>query len=94
MIKQLIAGLILGLLIPFIGIFLILVLLKPEFSFSDITTHFWFNKSFSPTIQLSLILNLGTFFLLDRMGREVMSRGIIAGTLIWGFYLFYIIFGL
>ena len=46
-----------------------------------------------PTIQLSLIINLGVFFLLDRMGKEIISRGIIAGTLIWGVYLIVLIFG-
>lgn len=94
MLKQIIVGVILGLIIPFFGIFIVLALLKPEFTFEQVTSNFWFNKSFSPTIQLSLILNLGCFFLLDKLNREVMARGIIAATLIWGLYLVYIIYAI
>lgn len=93
MIKQILVGMIIGLIIPFIGIFLVIAFLKPEYTFEQVSTHFWFNKSFSPTIQLALILNLGTFFILDRMKKEVMARGIIAATLVWGLYLVYIIYG-
>ena len=93
MIKQLASGLIMGILVPIIGIFFIPIIFNPNFEFSEIATNFWMNSSFTPTIQLSMILNLIVFFILNKVNRELMARGVIAGTIVWGIYLFILVFG-
>ncbi len=88
MIRQLTIGLFLGLISPCLCIYLILaVFVAPGTPLNEIISGFWMNSSLSPAVSLSVITNLGLFFLLDRMNKEVMARGIIGATIVWGFYI-------
>jgi hypothetical protein len=91
--KQLIIGVLVGVILPVFGIFGIIAVMRPQFFEHDIIGNFWMNQSFSPSIQLSLVLNLGIFFLFDKINKEVIARGVIAGTVVWGIYLLVLLFG-
>lgn len=87
MTKQIIAGALIGVLAPIFGFILILSVMTPDFNLDQMISQFWMNSSLSPAISLALLVNLALFFILDKFNKEMMSRGIIAGTLIWGFYI-------
>ena len=87
MTKQIISGALIGVLAPILGIIIILTFMSPHVTVDQMINQFWMNSSLSPAISLALLVNLALFFILDKFNKEMMSRGIIAGTLIWGFYI-------
>jgi hypothetical protein len=81
---SLILGLILGLLIPVLGVFAFyyskFAAVNPGQFFLIATKH----KVLSPMLSLCAILNLGTFYLFLNKNLYLTARGIILATIIYG----------
>lgn len=83
-------GVVLGLLVPVLGFFLYgwihTTLIRPhldlQFFIHDL---FLGTRRFqAPILSLSLIANLGLFFLLDRFALAKAMRGVLTATFIYG----------
>jgi len=84
--KDIIVGMIGGISLPFIIAFIIFKLSKPELSISDFITLLGDGDIMSPFIRLALIGNLLLFWLFLMRNREMVSRGILLSTLLYGIY--------
>jgi hypothetical protein len=83
--KDLIIGFLIGVLLAFIGAFLVVYL----FTNVNLFYHYEFVKQqgiLGKVITLGAILNIITFFILLKIKKEMMARGIILSLFVLTFY--------
>lgn len=90
--KQLFSGALAGLFAPGFIISIIYAVRFASFSFPDFVSHAIKEHVAAPIIALSLIINLGLFFLFLKYDKLYASRGILLSTLLYGALMLYIRF--
>ena len=80
--KQLLAGLILGILIP-VGGALLYTILFSELSVSSSFEVLKTQNRIGSVLTLGALPSLLLFFVCIRKGREMIARGILLGTFLW-----------
>lgn len=90
--KQLVAGFIIGMVVPALLIVLIHAVKFGENSFRHFAEAAIKEGVAAPIIALSLIGNLALFFLFLRFDRMWASRGVVLAMLLYGFAMVYIKF--
>ena len=83
------AGIITGLAAPLVVFLLIYLFRFSGFSFSDYVSTLYKQQVLSAFLSLSIIPNLGMFFLFLRHNSERSSRGVLMATLFIGIFIFY-----
>src|ERR1700722_3524422 len=85
MIKKdsMIFGLICGMLAPFIAILVYWLMQFHEVKLGEFLSHIIVYKLISPALSLSLIINLGVFFLFLQKEYYQSSRGVLFATFIY-----------
>ena len=76
-------GVISGLLLPFLGIICYWLIQFHEMNVSVFLKHIIVYRLISPALSLSLILNLGIFFLFLNKEYLLSSRGVLLATFIY-----------
>ncbi len=88
--KQLLIGLAAGLVTPFAGLFVYWLFNWTHMSFIPGFFNFLHDRRMiAAHLSLACILNLPLFYLLINKDRYKMAQGIILGTLLYAFYIFY-----
>ncbi|MBL7900856.1 MAG: hypothetical protein JNK73_02580 [Bacteroidia bacterium] len=90
-------GFIPGLLLPFV-LGALLYILNEKFALNGQgggLQAWWFGIThgiylFSPFIRLATLINLGLFFLMLRLNKELAARGVLIATILWGIYIIFI----
>ncbi len=88
-------GLILGLITPFIVVPLVLLIISAtqNYLFSQLWHKFNINNPYQiKIITLSIIANLGWFYLFLNKNRFKFAKGIILGTMLYAPYIIYVKF--
>lgn len=88
--RQLLAGILSGLIVPVILILLIYAVKFKESSFNSFVMASIEQNVAAPIIALSLIGNLGLFFLFLQRNMFWASRGVMVSTLLYGFLMLYL----
>ena len=85
MIKKdsMILGLVCGLLAPFLAIIIYWIMQFHEMKLSEFLSHIIVYKLISPALSLSLLINLGIFFLFLNKELYHSSRGVLLATFIY-----------
>ena len=83
------AGIIAGLVVPTLFIYLFSLALHSESNLGNVLYHYYSVGKISSLLSLSLLCNLAVFFILYRMKLEMAPRGVILATLIWGIAIIY-----
>ena len=78
---HLLYGLLLGFILAFLGIYLYVTLFT-EFDFKEGVKIIKSQNTFGKLITLGAVLNLIAFFVLLKLKKEMMARGIILSTII------------
>ncbi len=78
---ELFYGFIIGIIAAFIGVYLFLMFFT-EYDFSTGFSILKAQNQVGKLIALGAILNLAVFFLLLKMNKELMARGVVLATLI------------
>ena len=81
MIKDLIIGFVIGILTAILGCFLFLKFYT-QYEFIDGINAIKNEGYLGKLIALSAVLNVGMFFLLLKLNKEVMARGVVMATII------------
>ena len=81
MIKDLIIGFVIGILTAILGCFLFLKFYT-QYEFIDGINAIKNEGYLGKLIALSGVLNVGMFFLLLKLNKEVMARGVVMATII------------
>lgn len=92
--KQFVAGLLAGIFAPGFMITLIYGVRFSNYSISEFVEAAIRQSIAAPIIALSLMLNLGLFFLFLKFDRLYAGRGTILSTLLYGMLMLYIKLGL
>lgn len=82
--KQLISGIAMGILIPFIISSVVFLETNPNLEYKEYFNIYLHGQLLAAILSLSLLGNLGLFFLFLKLEREMISRGIVASTLLVG----------
>ena len=90
--KQMAAGFIIGMVIPALLILAIHAAKFGEQSFQNFAEAAIKEGVAAPIIALSLVGNLGLFFLFLRFNRLWASRGVMMAMLVYGFVMLYLKF--
>ncbi len=77
-------GLICGMLTPISGIYIYWLLMFRIMAFSAFISHTIQYRLVSPILSISLILNLGTFFLFIYLKRDLSAKGVLFATFVYG----------
>jgi hypothetical protein len=86
--KQLLTGIAIGLFCAFLVSFLVFIGTNPGFTFSDYLNIYVYGHLLAPILSVALTANLGLFFLFLKLDKDMISRGILAATLIVGVIIF------
>ncbi len=78
---DLVIGLVIGLLATILGTYLFLKI-ETQYSFVEGITMIKAQGFLGKLITLGALLNLGIFFLLLKLQKEVMARGVVLATLL------------
>jgi len=78
---ELLYGIIIGLITSLIGVFLFLELFT-EYGFKDGITILKNNNNLGKLVSLGAILNLAVFFLLLKLKKDLMARGVVLALII------------
>lgn len=73
-----------GILIPFIISLVVFIETNPNLSYKDYFNIYLHGQLLAAILSLSLLGNLALFFLFLKLEREMISRGIVASTLLVG----------
>lgn len=86
--KELLIGLISGILLTFIISLIVFLRSNPGFSFGDYFDIFANGSVLSPILSVALVGNLGLFFLFLKFEKDTMSRGVLMATMLIGIIIF------
>ncbi len=86
---SLIFGLLIGLLLPFLGIMIYYLTKYQGYSLGNFFRELYFMRMLPPVISLSVILNLAAFYFFLNKQKYGYTRGIILASLIYGMLLLY-----
>ena len=86
--KQLLIGIFTGLFSAFLVSFLVFIATNPGFTFADYFNIYVNGKLLAPILSVALVGNLGLFFLFLKLNRDIISRGILAATIMVGVLIF------
>lgn len=86
--RQVWIGIIMGLFTSFLISFLVFVSTNPGFTFADYFNIYVNGKLLAPILSVALLGNLGLFFLFLKLEKDMISRGILASTMIIGVMIF------
>lgn len=83
-IKQILAGVFLGMVVGYLGTLLVYLGLYKDVLPNGFN-HYLFNvpKLIAPCVQLGLIPNAGLFFLLLKFNKDEIARGVLAITMVF-----------
>lgn len=82
-------GVVAGLLLPTLAIFIFYLINFSYTSFAITIAHYYEVGELSALLSLSLLVNLGLFFLLYKLDFEMAPRGLILATFLWGMAIVY-----
>ena len=78
-------GIISGLLMPLVGIFLVRITFFPNQDINKIMEFFLMDMdTMSDVLALSLLVNGGIFYLFLKYDKEESARGVVLSTFLWG----------
>ncbi len=80
---SMIVGLIFGILAPLLGIIIYWFIQFREMKLSEFFSHIIVYKLISPALSLSLLINLGIFFLFLQKEYYLATRGVLFATFIY-----------
>jgi hypothetical protein len=86
--KQFYMGLSLGILTAFVISLIVFLTSNPGFSVADYFNIFVNGKILSPILSIALVGNLGLFFLFLKFDKDLISKGILAATMVVGLLIF------
>jgi hypothetical protein len=86
--KQFYVGLGLGIFTAFIISLIVFLTSNPGFSVSDYFNIFVNGKILSPILSIALVGNLALFFLFLKFDKDLISKGILAATMVVGVLIF------
>jgi hypothetical protein len=86
--KQFYTGLGLGIFTSFIISLIVFLSSNPGFSVGDYFNIFVNGKILSPILSIALVGNLGLFFLFLKFDKDLVSKGILAATMVVGLLIF------
>lgn len=86
--KQIYLGIGIGLLTAFLISFVVFLTSNPGFTASDYFNIYVNGKLLAPILSVALLGNLGLFFLFIKLDRDLISKGILAATMICGLVIF------
>lgn len=88
--KQFLLGTLIGLVIPFAGLFVYWLFTWTNMAFIPDFFNFLHNRRMvAAHLSLACILNLPVFYFLINRDRYKLAQGIIFSTLLYAFYIFY-----
>jgi hypothetical protein len=90
--KDLILGIVGGISLPFVIALIIFKASRPELTVDDFFTLLGDSDVMSPFIRMALLGNGILFWLFLRRNREMVCRGILLSTLVYGIYVIYMTF--
>ncbi len=88
--KQMLSGIMAGIFAPALMIYLIYAVKFSKSSFDSFFETAINQHIASPIIALSIIVNLGLFFLFIKFNKLWASRGVLLSTLLYGALMLYI----
>lgn len=86
--KQIYIGVFLGIITVFLISVISFLVSNPGFTFADYFNIFVNGKILSPILSVSLVGNLGLFFLFIKLDKDYISKGILAATMLIGVFIF------
>jgi len=86
--KQIYLGIGIGLLTAFLISFVVFLTSNPGFTAADYFNIYVNGKLLAPILSVALLGNLGLFFLFIKLDRDLISKGILAATMICGLLIF------
>ena len=86
--KQLFLGLGMGLMTAFIVSIIVFLKTNPGLSAKDYFNVFVYSKLLAGILSVSLIANLGLFYLFLKLDKDQISKGVLAATVIVGILIF------
>ncbi|MFM6982903.1 MAG: hypothetical protein ACKOXF_02130 [Chitinophagaceae bacterium] len=86
--KQFYIGLSLGIFTAFIISLIVFLTSNPGFSVADYFNIFVNGKILSPILSIALVGNLALFFLFLKFDKDLISKGILAATMVVGVLIF------
>lgn len=86
--KQIYLGIGIGLLTAFLISFVVFLTSNPGFTAADYFNIYVNGKLLAPILSVALLGNLGLFFLFIKLDRDLISKGILAATMICGLIIF------
>ncbi len=86
--KQFYMGLSIGILTAFVISLIVFLTSNPGFSVADYFNIFVNGKILSPILSIALVGNLGLFFLFLKFDKDLISKGILAATMVVGLLIF------
>jgi hypothetical protein len=86
-IKVLIFSILIGILMPFLFSYLILIANYPEYYKLISMKILWTHPEYATVLRLSVLINLPIFMLLIQFNKDYFAKGILIGTMIIGAYI-------
>lgn len=86
--SQIWMGLGMGLLTAFVVSLVVFLRTNPGLSAADYFNFFVYSKLLSGILSVSLIANLGLFYLFLKLDKDQISKGVLAATVIVGILIF------
>lgn len=86
--KQFYIGLSLGIFTSFVISLIVFLTSNPGFSVADYFNIFVNGKILSPILSIALVGNLALFFLFLKFDKDLISKGILAATMVVGVLIF------
>ncbi len=90
--KQILIGVIIGLLTAFLISLLVFFNTNPGLTSADYFKVFFNGKLIVPILSISLLGNLAAFFIFIKFNKDYISRGILIATVLIGLFIFIIKF--
>lgn len=81
-----------GLLACFVVSFIVFLGTNPDLKAVDYFKIYYHSKLMAGILSLSLLANLGLFYLFLRFDKDNISRGILGATMLVGIFIFYMKF--
>lgn len=82
--NQLVSGIVMGIIIPFMISSIVFVETNPNLPYREYFNIYLHGQLLAAILSLSLLGNLALFFLFLKLEKEMVSRGIVASTLLVG----------
>jgi hypothetical protein len=86
--KQLLIGILIGVLTAFLISFVVFLATNPGFTFADYFNIYVNGKLLTPILSVALLGNLALFFLFLKLNKDMISKGILTSTMIVGIVIF------